>query len=77
MNTVLPLCCPYKTQTLRNIESDQKAICAQALLVDTIVPPMPHRLPGHELFDLVTKLRIHWRLGKTNLADYFTKYGRA
>jgi len=55
MNTVLPLHCPYKTQTLWNIEPDQKAIRAQALLVDTVVPPMPYRLPGHKLFDLVAK----------------------
>ena len=51
----LPLRCPYKTQMLRNIESDEKEIHAWALLVYPVIPPMPHRLPGHELFDVIAK----------------------
>ena len=33
----------------------QKAICIQALLMDPAIPPMPHQIPGHGFFDLVTK----------------------
>jgi hypothetical protein len=44
---------------LGNIESDEKAISAQACLVDPTIPPIPHQLPQHELFDLVAKRDGH------------------
>ncbi len=34
---------------------DQKAIRAQALFVDPVIPPIPHRPTGNELFNLVAK----------------------
>ena len=33
----------------------QKTIRAQALFVDTVIPPIPHRPTGNELFNLVAK----------------------
>ena len=49
-------CWSNKTHPFGNVASDEKAIRTQALLVDPVVPPMPHQLRGHELFDLVAKL---------------------
>lgn len=49
--------CSYKTHTIWDIASDQKAIRSQALLMNPriIIPPTPHRISQHELFNFLTE----------------------
>ena len=43
-------------KTRWNAASDQEAICKQWHITYAMIPPIPHRVAGHELFDFVAEL---------------------
>jgi hypothetical protein len=42
-----------KIRSLWNAAFDQEAISTQELFMITLIPPTPHHLAGHELFDFI------------------------
>ena len=60
----------WVTNTFKNVTSDKKTMCTQALLVTTMIPPISHQHPGHIIFDLDAKHhRFQIRASKAIILD--------